>query len=265
MSPHRTLVFCTAHVDDETVWDGRYRRWFDGIAASGIAHDTALMIDDRSGSVPGWSDLTILCEGERERGTSPKMLYRFEQNLGRRSLFDFPGWHRSFTFACRFADRHGFDKVVHVESDTFVISRRLRDYIDAAADDWIALWCSLHGFPEITIQVMAGAGLAAYRTFSDIPHEALVGRPYEGQIPFTRVETGFIGDRYGERLPYVPVDADFVSQAPEADRSYFWWFPTGVGDLSTISEDGASADRYMTLETMAGRTDEPATLTHIAA
>ena len=245
----RTLVFCTAHVDDVTVWDGRYRRWFDALTSSGLHCTTALMVDDGSGSLPEWPDVTIVREGESLVSDAARVLFHFEHNLGRASVFDFPGWYRSFTFACEYADRNRFDKVVHIESDAFIVSKRLRDYIDDVDDGWIALWCAMHDFPEITLQVMAGSGLSAYRTFcASVPHEALVGHAYETQIPFTRIERGFVGDRYGERLPYVPVEADYVSQAPEADRSYYWWMaPTADGSQAPPTASSRS-DRTRRLD-----------------
>jgi hypothetical protein len=244
-TPQKTLVFCTAHVDDETVWDGRYRRWFDAIAASGLRHDTALMVDDGSPVLPDWQDVALLREGESLATATPRVLYHFAENLGRRAIFDFPGWHRSFTFAAEFAEANGFTKVIHLESDAFVVSQRLRDHIDGIDQGWTAFWCPSHGFPEITLQVMAGVGLAAYRDFcASVPHAALVGRPYEEQIPFSHIERGFTGDRYGERLPYVPIEADFVAQAREADASYYWWVPPGTFDRPGNGRDARSLARH---------------------
>ncbi len=241
----KTLIFCTSHVDDETVWDGRYRRWLDAIAASGPRHDAVLMVDDGSPALPDWPDVHVIRESEDLRTSSPRVLFHFRENLGRRGLFDFPGWHRSFRFAAAFAEANGFDKVMHIESDAFVVSHRLRQHIDALDEGWTAFWCPSHGFPEITLQVMAGSGLDAYRVFcADVPHAALVGRPYETSIPFTHVERGFTGDRYGERLPYVPVEADYVSQAPEADASYFWWLPLGAAEPARRVADAASLARH---------------------
>lgn len=241
----KTLVFCTAHVDDETVWDGRYRRWFDAVAASGLRHATALMVDDGSPALSDWPDVTVLREGQGLATAAPRVLFHFAENRGRRGLFDFPGWHRSFTFAAEFAGVNGFDKVVHVESDAFVVSQRLRRHIDGLDEGWTAFWCPSHGFPEITIQVMAGAGLAAYRAFcTSVPHAALVGRPYEEQLPFTAVERGFVGDRYGERLPYVPAEADYAAQAPEADASYHWWMPPGTSDPARAASDVRGLARH---------------------
>ena len=244
-----TLVFCTAHVDDVTVWDGRYRRWLDALTSSGLHCSTALMVDDGSESLPEWPDVAIIREGECLISEAARVLFHFDRNLGRASVFDFPGWYRSFTFACEYADRNGFDKVVHIESDAFIVSERLRDFINEVDDGWIALWCALHQFPEITIQVMAGSGLSAYRTFcASVPHETLVGHPYETQIPFTRIERGFVGDRYGERLPYVPVEADYVSQAPEADRSYYWWMAPAADGLQAVPTALSQADRMRRLD-----------------
>ncbi len=207
------------------------------------------MVDDGSATMPDGPDVVVIGEGECLVVDAPRVVFHFEHNLGRRSVFDFPGWYRSFKFACEYADRNGFTKVVHIESDAFVISERLRDYINAVHDGWLALWCIKHDFPEITIQVMAGSGLTAYRTFCErVPHEALVGHPYETQLPFTRIEKGFIGDRYGEGLPYVPVEADFVSQALEADPSYYWWMKPAANGPKPIASTVSDAERLRRLD-----------------
>ncbi len=250
---HKTLIFCTAHADDETVWDGRYRRWLDAVTGSSLDHATALIVDDGSTSLPAWPDVRIIVEGQSFAASDRYVLYHFSRNLGRASIFDFPGWHRSFTFAAAYADRNGFDKIVHVESDSFIVSDRLRLHINDIDEGWTALWCPSHGFPEPCIQVIAGGGLARFRTFCTVPHAALKGGAYEHRIPFTATERGFVGDRYGEYLPYVPVEADFVAQARDADASYYWWLKvptTAPGQDARFVEtphDGPAGKRVGTL------------------
>ena len=110
-------------------------------------------------------------------------------------------------------------------SDAYLISQRIKAYFNDLEDDWVALWCARHSFPEIAIQAVAGSQLNAFIEFSKTPYEALAGKNHEFAIPVTHIESGFTGDRYGEYLSHVPSDADWVTQtkwnAPWDD--YFWW------------------------------------------
>ena len=92
-----------------------------------------------------------------------------------------------------------------------------------------ALVSALRWVSQSAIQVIAGdairkfAGL--YRTH---PHERLVGQEFECQLPFDVVEKQFIGDRYGEYLPFVPINADYVVQVPSGrPDDYYWWLRSG--------------------------------------
>ena len=220
----RVLVFCTSYADDMATWDERYRRWLHAIRSSHLQYDQILIIDDGSPVLPGWAGMQIVSSAVGVDPAAKLVLHHFGDRLGRRALFDFPGWYRSFCYAATYARHLGFTKVIHIESDTFVISDRLTSYINAAENCWTAFWCGRWSVPETCIQVMAGAALPVFFKQADVPHEAIVGRHYEEQLPFTHVEKRFEGDRYGEYLGHVPRTADYVAQVPGgADRTYFWW------------------------------------------
>ena len=241
----KTVVFCASFCAAPAAWDNRYRRWLDAIGRSGLLFDQVLIVDDGSATLPSWPDLQIIAEGEKLRATKPVALFHFADNLGRRSVFDFPGWYRSFGFAARFAAENGFDKIIHVESDAFLISRRIVDYINAVDDGWIAFWCKRWNFPETAIQVIAGSAVPAYRAVAERPHSAFVGRPIETALPFTRVERSFEGDRYGEYADRVPRFADFAAQTAEnAADGYYWWL---AEDPPALPDAALRDERYVFL------------------
>ena len=229
----RTLVFCTAHVGPDTPaqggWQARYRRWVDAVRCGGLRFDQALIIDDGSATLPDWPDLAIIDEPTLARSHAPLVLHHFADRLGRRGLSDFPGWVRSFFFAARYAQAHGFDRVVHLESDAFLVSRRIVAWCNGVEDGWQALWCPRYSRPEAGIQVIAGAGVEAWRRFAAQPVEAMAGQVIETTLPFTQVERGFIGDRYTEAAALVPRSADWCMQAEcppgVAPLDFYWWLP----------------------------------------
>src|SRR5262249_26104319 len=127
----KTLVFCTSYCTSQTRWNARYRRWLDAIRQSGLIVDQILIVDDASEVLPDWPDLKIIEENDVLSPTGAITLFHFTEHLGRRSITDFPGWYRSFGFAAVFAQVNGFEKVVHIESDAFLISDRIVNYVNS--------------------------------------------------------------------------------------------------------------------------------------
>jgi hypothetical protein len=223
---NRTLVFCTAYSASAEAWTIRYRLWLNAILGGQIAHDHVLLIDDASPILPAWPDTRITNEQDTSPVPGSITLYRFDERLGRVAGNVYPGWSRSFCFAARFAQTHGFDKVVHVESDAFIISARMQQYINEVSDGWIAPAILSHHMPESAIQIMAGSGLASYFEFARAPYNQSIGIEAEHVIPFTKIERAFTGSRYGETMVEVPREADFVTQSRPATlggREYYWW------------------------------------------
>jgi hypothetical protein len=226
MAEHRTLVFCTSYVAEPERWNGRYRRWIDAQQRSGLRHDQLLIVDDGSATLPGWADTACVAAGAAMRSDSPVALYHFPDQLGRPSHFVFPGWYRSFAFAAQWAQAGGFSRVIHVESDAFLISPRAIAYFNAVEEGWIALYTQRYEMPEIAIQAMAGDGFARYCDYVAGPYSRLEGTSHEHVLPLTHVERGLRGDRYGEYLDHVPADADWATQCLENARpDYYWWLP----------------------------------------
>jgi tetratricopeptide (TPR) repeat protein len=212
-SPHpRTLIFCTAYAPTKEVWDGRYSRWIEALRNSTVQHDELLIVDDGSPTLPDWAE------------TSNVTLHHFDDHLGRNTMQDFPGWYRSFMFAGKYAARKGFDKVIHIESDAFLVSPRMTEYCNTASDGWVAMWSPRYGMAETAIQICSGN--AAIKKFANIETTLKMSptRLAEHQLPFDRVEKRLKGDRYGETLEPVPLDADYVTQIPDKQpEGYCWW------------------------------------------
>lgn len=250
----KTLIFCTAYVpsgkagthvpspdtgtmylpsetgiDPFYTWDRRYRIWLHAIATSSLHYDQILVVDDGSAELPDWPDAQIVCEGSDYRTDAGIVLYHFEKNLGRYSASDFPGWVRSFFFAARYARDNGFQRVIHIESDAFIISTALQAYVNSVSEGWLALWSRRHIRPESAIQVIAGRALQTFFYFGDIHYEVFKDVVVEQTLPFTHVARQFAGDRYGEYSNFVPRIADWCAQArPDLSTwpsDYYWWMP----------------------------------------
>jgi len=134
----------------------------------------------------------------------------FLTHLGRPTAYDLKGWWRSFLMSPYIAERYDFDKLVIIESDAYILSDRLVKYIKEISEGWVVLWCPRHRFPEPSIQVIIKDSFAEMKK---VVSTCVKDKIAEHVLPFTLIEKGFKGDRYGEYQDFIPDDADFSCQS----------------------------------------------------
>ncbi len=211
------------------LWQRRYRRWVDAVLAGGLGQAQIVIVDDGSVVLPGWPDTDVVTvrspeDVENVQSRAAILLLRFADRLGRNANYDFPGWHRSFAAGVRYAASHGFERAIHLESDAYILSDRLRAWIADRSSGWAAMWSERYQFPEIAMQVICADELANAGHFLRRPYSALIGVTHETALPLTHVEKGFVGERYGEDDCDVPRQADWATQIPaQREPSYYWW------------------------------------------
>jgi len=212
----KTLIFCTAFSNTQERWEGRFGKWLEGVKSCGITYDQILWPDDGSEVMPEGFDYEII-HSTTESSSAELVLLSLLPNLGRPDILDYPGWYRSFGAAISYAKNHGFEKVIHIESDVFIYSKELADSINEQTTDWRAFWCAKYHFPETALQVIAG------KESLDIADEQLSqnydvwrNQVAEHWMKINVVDKNFKGDRYGEGLNEVPGDADYACQIDES-------------------------------------------------
>jgi hypothetical protein len=142
------------------------------------------------------------------------VMFRFSRRLGRQSIARFPGWWRSFSFSGEVARRYHFTKIIHLESDAFVVSLRLARHLRGLSAGWTALWCRRWNFPEPAIQVVCRDQFRRLNQVWKSPERCWFGEEFaEHRLPFSTVNKDFRGDRYGEYLAEYPRSADYVCQS----------------------------------------------------
>ncbi|MDR3538214.1 MAG: hypothetical protein P4L71_17095 [Acetobacteraceae bacterium] len=224
----KTLLFCTSYAATEAKWDERWQRWLKAVLNSGIKADKVLIVDDGSPVLPSWPDVAIeAAEAPGSAGTQVS-IHHFSDRRGQRVNGEpFPGWYRSFSHAVLYAIREGFDKIIHIEADAFLITDRAIDFFNACDRGWIGLWCGRHRWPESTLQIINRDQFASCEAFFSQPYSAYLGQPYrpiETLIPYTSINKTLIGDRYGEEGDAIPFGADYVSQVKwDKGADYYWW------------------------------------------
>lgn len=197
----RSVFFCTSYIADEDAWRTRYKRWLDFHQKINFGETHFIMIDDGSAFCPPATEIAVITP-KQSLPEGQSSIIRFENRLGRSSLLSYPGWWRSFLHSVDVAHSIGASKIIHVESDAFIISERMRDYINSLCSGWTTFWATSYNFPETAIQVICEDQFDVMASFKDRLPESLEGRFAEELLPFTHVNREMVGDRYSEfRVP----------------------------------------------------------------
>ena len=239
----RSVFFCTSYIANADAWSSRYKRWLEFHQKLNFGDVRFIMIDDASPFSPPKHEAIVARPGEALPENFPAII-RFDNRLGRSSLLSYPGWWRSFLHSVDLARSIGANKIIHVESDAFIISQRMRDYINNLESGWTTFWAASYNFPETAIQVICEDQFDALASFKDKPTAELEGKFAEELLPFTCVNREMVGDRYSEfRIPLlrtgllrsgkfnrlkffqrdqfrerIPADADFATQVSADQR-----------------------------------------------
>ena len=233
----KTLIFCTSYSNDHNRWNGLFGRWVNTLENSKLEYDQILFIDDGSSVLPGWEGVEVINENQLpdECPDSRGVIYHFKDNLGYSGHAVYPGWYRSFMFAAEYAEKYGFDKIIHLAEDAFLITEKIQEYVNGLEQGWTTFWCPRHKFPENNIQIIAGDSVKRFIAWNHekVPYSTYQNICAEFWVPFTHVNKDFKGDRWGEFAPGlaavpdpscppgVPRDADFVCQVREGISG--WW------------------------------------------
>lgn len=209
----RTLLFCTSYIEDMDSWRNRYARW--------LAHHRQLvgedcvicLIDDGSPCIPNRLPIPVhsRLDGLSSAAKSPFM-FRFEERLGRSGLLSYPGWWRSFLASVSIAQALSCDRIIHVESDAYLFSKKMYRSLLGLEHGWWAAWCESQAFPESALQVICADRFGAMRLLSQRDPTTFANMTAERFLPFTGILKQFTGDRYSEFRQTVPKNADFAVQ-----------------------------------------------------
>lgn len=225
----RTAIFCTSYIDQINY--SRYEKWINYYSGKINLFDSnyLFLIDDGSPKTDFDNRIEII-NADKLPGSLNKNihLFHFENHLGRPGRRDYQGWWRSFTFSVKLAEKYNIDKLIHIESDFFVTSPRMIDYMANITEGWTVFHSRFYNFPETAIQVICKD------SFGDLNkiHQQAVDSDYkfkkiaERILPFSKVEKGFTGDRLGEikvlrgwlKKYKMPLEIDYVGQINENDN-----------------------------------------------
>lgn len=98
-----------------------------------------------------------------------------------------------------------FDKVIFCDSDTFVLTQKLVNFVRELRSGWTAFHEQKHNFPTAEFHVLCADAFWIFKEFTGIPYMAHMGKTMETSIPFTDVREDFFVRRTGEeQAPQAP-------------------------------------------------------------
>lgn len=220
-----TLLFCTSYSDSANNQEKRLKRWINFYLEKMdlLGVDYLFLIDDKSENLFFGDGINVMNVKNLSHILNKKVnIVQFEKHLGRPTQHEQLGWWRSFTYAIEIAKKYSFNKMIHIESDFFVVSKKMFDFIKGCSTGWVSLYSPFNKFPESAIQIICQDSFSA---FNEIRLEAIRNNFQSEQIaewklPFTQVEKSFKGDRLGEKVAFdawkrifdKPVFLDFIGQ-----------------------------------------------------
>ena len=147
-------------------------------------------------------------------------IFTFPKNLGRVTHLGYWGWWRNFLFSFEIAKKYEYDKIIHIESDCYLLNEKVVSRLENFKNGWLTFWTSKYKFPETNIQAITQSEFhhldnlkeivrrEKRKTFGSTVHA-------EHALPFTEIDKEMIGDRYGEDMIAPSSEMDYYCQTPE--------------------------------------------------
>ena len=136
------------------------------------------------------------------------------EHLARKGGYDYPYCWRGLHFMRDLIVKFQYKKIITIDSDGFVLSKKLSKYVKDASSGWEAFWCQKYNFPEAAFHILNADAMGYFMGYTCTPWERLNGQVMELALPFTKVNKEFVCDRFGEdRAPQSPV-MDWYGQCP---------------------------------------------------
>jgi hypothetical protein len=211
----KSFIFCTSFLKDAGEYADRYQKWINYYRSISFSDDKDIfVIDDGSeeinlkyfevGGVINGYETNIIREPNFDLSRIFDInLYHYDQRIGvdphtNAMQGSTLGWYRSFFTSYKIAKELGYTKIIHLESDAYLISQKICNYIDDLNSGWTSFRCPKYNFPETSIQVICEDQFDNLGRMAKVPIETYKMCQAENIIPFTHIETDFVGDRYGE-------------------------------------------------------------------
>lgn len=140
-------------------------------------------------------------------------IYRFDEHLTRTGVWEYSYCWRGLDFVKTLIKKYNPEKIIFLDTDYYVLSSKLANYIKTLDSGWVTFWCNKYNFPEAALHILCKDTFDKLLNL-DIPSWTYYnGKHMEFILPFTTIHKDvFKGDRYGEgSLPQTD-DMDYYGQ-----------------------------------------------------
>lgn len=192
MGQSKTFVFATCYINSAETLE-RYYRWIEFYKDR---FDVLHLIDDGS-------QMEYLCELKSKYNSI--RIHTFKTHLGRPTLFQVDGWLRSFNESLYIAKKNNCNKIVHIESDLFIFSDNLFDYIKKSNSGWDVAWDNTWSMPESSLQIINKDHFKWFEWYTENNYRFINSNPIttwykqvEYHLPYSNILKEFHGGRFYE-------------------------------------------------------------------
>lgn len=207
MSKNKTLLVAPMYLDEGDRYE-RNVKWLNYVIPlqEKLGFNSILLLDNRS---------VRLNEFLRQMPkTNFIKVYKFDEHLSRTAHTEYPYWYRAFGYAARYARENAYSKIIHIDTDVYLLNDKICEFVKNIDSGWNTFWCPRHNFPESTFQVIGFDQLEKFEAFMSKNPIHYYGHDAENLLPFTHIHKQFKGDRYGEIRASQTSDMDYYCQAP---------------------------------------------------
>lgn len=128
--------------------------------------------------------------------------------------FYYPWGWKLWKYRLNLFNAIGAKKVIIVDSDNFILTKRLAEHIRTSEHDWESFYSRDAHMPESGLQVLNERGLEMAHEFFKDGWRKFHGSQLETTLPFTHVEDSFNIGRWGERRLPITDEMDCYCACP---------------------------------------------------
>lgn len=139
-------------------------------------------------------------------------VYRYGQHLPRGGKTKMPYAWRAFHFLNQLIEK-GYEKIICIDSDGFILTKRLADYVRGFNTGWTAFFDEVHKFPTAEFHILNKDSFDRVLGFNAVPWTLKDGMLMEHTLPFKEINKDFKVGRFGEWKWKQDDSTDFYGQA----------------------------------------------------
>lgn len=181
----------------------RWIRYMDKYIKPRLGYDRIILLDNAS-DLKFLKKLGATIHSENNEclaiGRTDLYVYRFNEHLPRKAMLDYPYFWRFVYKLPKFQGTfYQSDKYYHIDSDNYIQTQELIDYMRNCNSGFVSFWDSMNKFPTSELFILNQNAMPLIIEHSKVGFMNRAGQVAENVLPFTHKEKKFYGGRLAER------------------------------------------------------------------